>query len=392
MWGGKTLLWGLAALLVGCATAYWVSSLLGVLIAVILANVPYFFAQFNQQQDQAQDHYDRQQRESNIRQAIVGTGGCIADSAQQAVTDLRAIIGVQSDAVRELNSAFAHIKSLIEEQQLHIKSIAEDSPDEMKSSRDSYRKKISTFVDNTSETLDKFVNTTVEMSAASMGLLEKVSIIADQMPDVMKALKDIDQIASQTNLLALNAAIEAARAGETGRGFAVVADEVRALSNRSAGFSMDIQSRLKGINVAIEELSKEVGQVASQDMTFVLTAKREVESAIKSIVDRTKEDKKVVQNVDAIANQLVMELRNAIRCLQFEDISSQNARYTIDTIESIMPLALTMKGAPTMNDHGLDRIEKNLQQELIKLKDNLSNRKHNPVSADSVSAGEIELF
>ncbi|MBN7827914.1 chemotaxis protein, partial [Bowmanella dokdonensis] len=58
------------------------------------------------------------------------------------------------------------------------------------------------FAVNTGLMLDRFIATTVDMSASSMDLLEKVNKIYDAMPQVMKALKDIDEIASQTNLLA----------------------------------------------------------------------------------------------------------------------------------------------------------------------------------------------
>ena len=103
-----------------------------------------------------------------------------------------------------------------------------------------------------------------------MDLVGKVGSINSLMPSVIKALKDIDQIASQTNLLALNAAIGAARAGEAGRGFAVVADEVRALSNRSAGFSDQIQKMLKDIENQGKDLTGDIGSVASQDLNYVM--------------------------------------------------------------------------------------------------------------------------
>ncbi len=65
----------------------------------------------------------------------------------------------------------------------------------------------------------------------------------------------ISSISEQINLLSLNAAIEAARAGEHGRGFAVVAEEVRKLAVESSKIVTDIQTIIKQVYSAFDNLS-----------------------------------------------------------------------------------------------------------------------------------------
>jgi len=184
-------------------------------------------------------------------------------------SNLNDILSTQHDAIETLSAAFATLKEHTEAQSEQVDSLMQGHGD----GEDSW---MSQFANSTSVTLDRFVQTTVDMSAASMDLVEKVERINTAVPDVLKAMQDIDQISSQTNLLALNAAIEAARAGEAGRGFAVVADEVRALSNRSAGFSEQIQRRLKNMAEQIKALTQDIGTVASQDVSYVMESKKQV--------------------------------------------------------------------------------------------------------------------
>lgn len=99
----------------------------------------------------------------------------------------------------------------------------------------------------------------------------KVKKIADQSRLLIEANSIISKIAAQTNLLAMNAAIEAAHAGEAGAGFSVVADEIRNLAETSSKQSKTINTELKQISVAINEVvdasqqsQKAFGEVVSQ--------------------------------------------------------------------------------------------------------------------------------
>ncbi len=331
-----------------------------------------------------------EREQAEVCSVLGQTGTLIKDTVNNTAQGMEALLGIQEDAIATLTKAFNGLKHLLERQQGEIKFLLYDTAISSKEKAgENIGSKMSSFAENTSNTLGRFVDTTVEMSAASMDLVEKVTYIANQMPNVMKALKDIDQIAAQTNLLALNAAIEAARAGESGRGFAVVADEVRALSNRSAGFSNDIQAQLGQINNAISSLTQEVGLVASQDMSYVLDAKREVETAIAELLEKAKHDQRIAGNLDEISTSLVSALHAAMRGLQFEDIASQNVRHTMDVVRLLDPIANIL----ATDSRSLHAVQAQLSEEINKQRYNSSQRRsQNPVSASSMQSGDIDLF
>lgn len=306
----------------------------------------------------------------------------INDVMHESVANLQAQIGIQSDAVATLSKAFAEIKNLLEHQQRSINSLLYSSRKNQEDISISDRMRL--FAENTYELLNRFVDTTITMSASFMELVEKVTVISQQMPLALKALKDIDQIASQTNLLALNAAIEAARAGESGRGFAVVADEVRALSNRSAGFSSGIQAQLNEIAAAIDDLRQTVSDVASQDMTYVLQVKAEMQTVSDDLIKKAKEDQQVTKDLEPVVIALVEQLNNATRAMQFEDMSSQNMKYMISRLQELNPIVNSLPDAVRNTQFLTDNLQKYKEVE--------RNKSHNPVSATSVQSGSVDLF
>ncbi|WP_425452764.1 methyl-accepting chemotaxis protein [Marinomonas piezotolerans] len=218
-----------------------------------------------------------------------------------------------------------------------------------------------------------------------MELLNKVNKIHDEMPEITKALKDIDEIAEQTNLLALNAAIEAARAGEAGRGFAVVADEVRSLSNRSSGFSDAIQARLQAMQSQVAELTHSMERLAAHDVTYIMESKKSMNTALGHIVDKAVSDSQVTAELDTLTHKLESAIFDATRGLQFDDINSQNIQYTIDTID------LIVEQLPALKDHSVHDIENVFKEKLDAITERRQ-QKHNPVSQQDIESGDIDLF
>ena len=86
-----------------------------------------------------------------------------------------------------------------------------------------------------------------QLQAQMHATVERIDRLFDNVRDVLKASKVIDDIARQTQLLAFNASIEAARAGEHGRGFAVVAREVGSLAEGSAARTAEMKLLLERV-------------------------------------------------------------------------------------------------------------------------------------------------
>ncbi|MCB2381432.1 methyl-accepting chemotaxis protein [Shewanella sp. SR1] len=296
-------------------------------------------------------------------------------------SNIDSVLTVQGDAVNLLSESFDGLGRLMTEQTGFISDLVKSADDDELFHSDQMKQ----FANNTSMTLERFIQTTVDMSASTMELLEKVNLIYEAMPQAMKALQDIDQISSQTNLLALNAAIEAARAGDAGRGFAVVADEVRALSTRSSGFSEGIQKQLRSIQTQIEQLTVHVSKVAAQDMTYIIDAKKDIDTALKHIIVKAEKDSHVIARIDSSAHDLEQAISDTIRGLQFSDITSQSLIYTNQSLSHLK--------------ESLNRVATMSQQEFGIQGDDISTQMsrrrqetHNPVSRDQITCGEIELF
>ena len=299
--------------------------------------------------------------------------------------NLNAVLSTQNDALDTLTNSFTELQEIVQKQQDCINKLTRGHQTNDNTPDASYATEMRDFANNTGETFDRFIETSVNMSSSSNVLLEKVNGIHEMMPTIISALSGIDDIASQTNLLALNAAIEAARAGDMGRGFAVVAVEVRALSNRSTEFSALIKKELEKIRLQIEQLTHDAAAIASNDVSYVLDAKRDIHIALNNIILKSKEDSIVTIELDDVVKHLAVALNNSIRGLQFGDINGQNIIYTKDLLNFVNN---QLQAANAASINGLSEF---LEEQSV----NIQNRQQtitNPVSSSTISSGDVELF
>lgn len=133
---------------------------------------------------------------------------------------------------------------------------------------------------------------------------ERVNQLGKAANEINKVTEVITEISEQTNLLALNATIEAARAGEAGKGFAVVANEIKDLAKQTAAATLDIKTKIQGVQEATGVTVKEIEEIGTvitdvdQIVTTIATAVEEQTATTNEISKNVQEASQGIAEVN----------------------------------------------------------------------------------------------
>ncbi len=203
---------------------------------------------------------------STMIEQIQGISGSL-DSANQ---ELSGLSGEMNEETENVAGRASTVAAAAEEMSVNMATVATAVGDASQNVANvaSSTEQISLISEEISMNTEKardITNRAVSQAAISSERVNELGRAADE---IGKVTETITEISAQTNLLALNATIEAARAGEAGKGFAVVANEIKDLAKQTADATLEIKSKIEGIQTStqgtvqeIEEISKVIDEI-----------------------------------------------------------------------------------------------------------------------------------
>jgi len=297
------------------------------------------------------------------------------------------------DAVATMGGSFGDMGRLSERQREVINDIVARTL-EGHNDRDSEEEQLSIkeFINETGLVLEQFVDIMVAVSKQSLTTVHNIDDMITELDGIFSLIENVEGLAGQTNLLALNASIEAARAGDAGRGFAVVADEVRTLSVSSADLNNEIRERINSTKATIYQLRDAVSESASADMSETIQTKERVNQMLCHVGSINDYLGQQIQQASDIGLELDQAVGNAIRSLQFEDISSQALLSMNANIQSFNEISELLDVRSGSQDEIAERLTL-LKERCRTLRSTATHTNSaRTVSQESMDEGEIELF
>ena len=269
-----------------------------------------------------------------------------ADATQSVSNSVNEMANSSENQTKELNAADTKARNLLEEME-NVTSAVEEA-----------RQSVNEAVEKANEGNRLAAATISEMNGVTDIVLEstdRVARLGERSKEIGQIVSVISGIAGQTNLLALNAAIEAARAGEQGRGFAVVAEEVRKLAEESQNAAQQISDLIANIQretddaVASMEKGAEAAESGKENLSTTGDAFNQILDRVKHVSATSSNINDTVKGLMGPIDELVKNIGNV--AVQADMVSKESQAVSAATEQQSAGIDEIASASRTLADY-----------------------------------------
>ncbi|MBF0350431.1 MAG: methyl-accepting chemotaxis protein [SAR324 cluster bacterium] len=274
------------------------------------------------------------QKEANI---IASSSGHIAANIQTVASSTEQVSSsatATSSSVGNLQENLTMVAAATEESSANMSGI-QSNINQVSSDINSILQVVNSMASALSG-IEKLTENASEISTSANKSSGETLVVVGQLNEltnnIVRAVRQIDSIASQTNMLALNATIEAASAGEAGKGFAVVAAEVKALANQTADVNNEIGNHVQEIQKRTESVYSHAQHV-SEIIEKVMEINQKIDEAVESQTSHSTQMVKTVSQMAQFSRESLMNVQEATTGLR--EISSHTQQISVSAREAV---------------------------------------------------------
>ncbi|MGQ0587627.1 MAG: methyl-accepting chemotaxis protein [Gammaproteobacteria bacterium] len=292
------------------------------------------------------------------------------------------------EAVVQLNGSFRSMEEQSRQQRTMISCLVEDDGAGSAGVRQ--------FADTAATLMERLTQTLTDDSRESVRTVQLIGEMVRQIEEVFELLGELKGISDQAAKITSDAVSPTIT--DHRNALRLFAYDVRNLSSRSTSMYERIHSLTSSTKAIVDRIRHRVEDSAERGMNVSVEARARADEVINQVVAINRSLVSGMGLVSDCGTQIRQDVTNAVRSLQFEDITNQAmtaASVHIDRLRAINQDAVQLQQVLAAT-HGEDTGRKGALESfarLLRAKRNEWRRPmHKPVSQVTLASGSVELF
>lgn len=167
----------------------------------------------------------------------------------------------------------------------------------------------------------------IHFSDVSLALVQGQKKAQQSAREVDGLLTEMEAIASRISLLALNTSVVSGGVAVHERAFVEMSDKIRELSQSATEFNRRIRSHMQGMKSDLRSADQSMANMASELKDVARTAQADVGQVTANMRNKNKEVTAILENINALGEDVKQDIYKIIMSLQFQDITQQRLEH-----------------------------------------------------------------